>query len=309
MCEEVAALALDATADGAANDVVKEPGAKNLVFSDWVMFDRVMQDEGVCAAFLETVLGIEVERIEYLQVERCAMPVLGSKAVRMDVYTRDRARAYDVEMQASPKPDLGRRFRYYQGSMDVADLKPGQDYGEMLDSYIVFLCDYDPLKEGLPVYTVRPTCEEAPGADLEAGQTWVVLNAQAWRDAPTEGLRNLLEYVSNRKSPVESADPLVSRIDAEVERANRDSEWKEKAMGFMTLEMDHRARERYAKERGLAEGLEQGIEQGLAEGKAIEEKRYSGLVEALLAADRVDDLRHAAKDADFRQRLYQELGI
>lgn len=80
-------------------------------------------------------------------------------------------------------------------------------------------------------------------------------------------------------------------------------------MGFMTLEMDHRARERYAKEQGLAEGLEQGIEQGLAEGKAIEEKRYSGLVEALLAADRVDDLRHAAKDADFRQRLYQELGI
>lgn len=94
---------------------------------------------------------------------------------------------------------------------------------------------------------------------------------------------------------------MVSRIDAEVERANRDSEWKEKAMGFMTLEMDHRARERYAKE--------QGLEQGLAEGKAIEEKRYSGLVEALLAADRVDDLRHAAKDAAFRQQLYQELGI
>lgn len=68
-------------------------------------------------------------------------------------------------------------------------------------------------------------------------------------------------------------------------------------MGFMTLEMNHRARERYAKE------------QGLAEGKAIEEKRYSGLVEALLAADRVDDLRHAAKDAAFRQQLYQELGI
>lgn len=86
---------------------------------------------------------------------------------------------------------------------------------------------------------------------------------------------------------------MVARIDAEVERANRDSEWKEKAMGFMTLEMDRRARERYAKEQGIAKA----------------EKRYSGLVEALLAADRVDDLRHAAKDAAFRQQLYQELGI
>ncbi len=292
MCEEFAACAAAETAGDAEGTTTRD-----LVFSDWVMFDRVMQDEGVCAAFLETVLEIEVERIEYLQVERCAMPTLGSKAVRMDVYARDRVRAYDVEMQASPKPDLGRRLRYYQGSMDVADLKPGQDYGVLPDSYIVFLCDYDPLKEGLPVYTVRPICEETPGTDLDAGQTWVVLNAQAWRDAPTEGLCNLLEYVSNRRSPVESADPLVARIDAEVERANRDSEWKEKAMGFMTLEMDHRARERYAKE------------QGLAEGKAIEEKRYSGLVEALLAADRVEDLRHAAKDAAFRQQLYQEFGI
>lgn len=210
---------------------------------------------------------------------------------------------------ACRKPYLGRRLRYYQGSMDISDLKPGQDYGEMQDSYIVFLCAYDPLGKGLPVYTVRPTCEEAPNAKVEAGQCWVVLNAQAWRDAPTEGLRNLLEYVSKRKTPVESADPLVARIDAEVDRANRDSAWKEEAMGFMTLEMDNRACERYAKEQGLKQGLAEGLEQGLAEGEAIGEARYGHLTEALLAAGRVDDLRHAAKDADFRQQLYRELGI
>lgn len=151
------------------------------------MFDRVMRDEEVCAAFLETVLGVEVERIEYLQVERHAVAALGSKAVRMDVYARDRIRAYNVEMQACRKPYLGRRLRYYQGSMDVADLRPGHDYGEMPDSYIVFLCAYDPLGRGLPAYTVRPACEEAPDADLEAGQCWVALNAQAWRDGPHGG--------------------------------------------------------------------------------------------------------------------------
>lgn len=308
MDDEIATYAVYGAEDAIAYDAAatvaggaEGTGTSGLLFSDWMMFNRVMHDEEVCAAFLETVLGIEVERIEYLQLERHAVPALGSKAVRMDVYARDRVRAYDVEMQACRMPYLGRRLRYYQGSMDVADLRPGQDYGEMLDSYIVFLCTYDPLKEGLPVYTVRPKCEEAPGADLKTGQSWVVLNAQAWRDAPTEGLRNLLEYVSNRRSPVESADPLVARIDAKVERANRDSEWKEKAMGFMTLEMDHRARERYAKE--------QGLEQGLAEGEAIGEARYGRLTEALLAAGRVDDLRHAVKDAAFRQQLYQEFGI
>ena len=86
---------------------------------------------------------------------------------------------------------------------------------------------------------------------------------------------------------------MVVCIDAEVERANRDSEWKEKAMGFMTLEMDHRARERYAKEQGIAKA----------------EERNNKLVEALLAADRVDDLRRSVKDVSFRQRLYKEFGI
>ncbi len=278
-----------------------EDEIRDFVFSDWVMSDRVMQNEEVCAAFLETVLGIEVERIEYLQAERYAIPAPDSKMVRMDVYARDHARAYDVEMQACRKPYLGRRLRYYQGSMDVADMKPGQDYGDMLESYIVFLCDYDPLRKGLPVYTVRPACEEASDVALETGQTWVVLNSCAWRCASTEGLRNLLEYVSNRKSPVKGADPLVARIDAEVAKANRDIAWKEKAMGFMTLEMDHRARERYAREKG--------IEQGIVEGEAIGEERNSRLTEALLAADRIDDLRRAAEDASFRRQLYQELEI
>ena len=223
-----------------------EDEIRDFVFSDWVMFDRVMQNEEVCAAFLEKVLVV------------CLV-------------------------------------------LAVADMKPGQDYGDMLESYIVFLCDYDPLRKGLPVYTVRPACEEASDVALETGQTWAVLNSCAWRCASTEGLRNLLEYVSNRKSPVKGADPLVARIDAEVAKANRDIAWKEKAMGFMTLEMDHRARERYARE--------QGVEQGIIEGEAIGEERNSRLTEALLAADRIDDLRRAAEDASFRRQLYQELEI
>lgn len=270
---------------------------RDFVFSDYLMFDRVMQDEGICAAFLETVLGIEVESIEYLQVEHCAIPQIGTKKVRMDVYVKDRLRAYDVEMQAYREPYLGRRLRYYQGSMDLAELKEGQTHKDLMDSYIVVLCTYDPLGEGLPVYTIHPACNESPGADLSTGQCWVVLNAHAWRDAPTEGLRNLLEYVSKRKVPAGSPDPLVARIDAEVERANRDAEWRAEAMGFMTLEQHYRAREQYAEE--------QGIEQG----QAIGEARYGRLVEALLAESRLEDLRKASEDAGYRHGLYEELGI
>lgn len=57
------------------------------------------------------------------------------------------------------------------------------------------------------------------------------------------------------------------------------------------------------------QGLKQGFEQGLGQGIAKAEERNNKLVEALLAADRVDDLRRSVKDVSFRQRLYKEFGI
>lgn len=277
----------------------------NLVFSDWIMFDRVMQNESICAAFLETVLGLKVRRIEYSRIERPVRPYLHSKAIQMDVFVRDSERAYDIEMQACPEPNLARRLRYYQGSMDVADLKPGQSYRQLLDSYIVFLCLADPFSENEPVYTVEPACKEAPHMPVPTGQTWVVLNAAAWRAAPTESLRNLLEYISKRQTFVASSDPLVASIDGEVSKANRDAAWKDEAMGFMTLEHHMLARKEEAEEQAMARGMEQGMARGIAAGEA----RYSKLVEELLSRDRVDDLKKAAEDSEYRQELFTELGI
>lgn len=104
---------------------------RDLKFSDDPMFTRVMADEGICKAVVEAVLGEEVGRVEVLNVEQALEPLLGSKGVRMDVFMRASGKMYDIEMQACRRRDIWRRMRYYQASMDVADMRKGGDYDKM----------------------------------------------------------------------------------------------------------------------------------------------------------------------------------
>ena len=104
------------------------------------------------------------------------------------------------------------------------------------------------------------------------------------------GRARLLQYV-HEGAPGD--DRLTERIDAAVARTNEDAAWRESAMGFMTVEYSHRC------------DLDGAREEGQAQANA----RYSALVDALLDAGRADDLRRAANDPAFRERLFQEFHI
>lgn len=76
-------------------------------------------------------------------------------------------------------------------------------------------------------------------------------------------------------------------------------------MGFMTLEHSHRAELSIARRIGIEEGMKQGMKQGISEGEA----RFGCLVDALLEAERIEDLRRAADDQDYRDTLFADLGL
>ena len=116
------------------------------------------------------------------------------------------------------------------------------------------------------------------------------------------GRARLLQYV-HEGAPGD--DRLTERIDAAVARTNEDAAWRESAMGFMTVEYSHRCDLDGARKEGLQAGLQEGLQQGQAQANA----RYSALVDALLDAGRADDLKRAANDPAFRERLFQESHI
>ena len=59
----------------------------------------------------------------------------------------------------------------------------------------------------------------------------------------------------------------------------------------------------------MAKGLEKGLKKGLSEGRKMEAERMDRLVSELLKADRVDDLKKATSDSEFKNKLFLEFDL
>lgn len=265
-----------------------------LAFSNRWVFNRVMCHEEVCAQVIRAVLGIEVERIEYLNAEQVVEPGLDQRGIRMDVVAKEGGRVYDIEMQTANRSLLGRRMRYYQAALDTAELERGASFELLPESYIVFLCLFDAYGFGRAAYTIDRLCRQEPAANICDDSHWVVLNAQAWGESSETALGDLLRYTATG----EVSGGLSRTIDALVASCNHDRKWVRRVI---TFEEDAAMQRRWAHEEGFQQGLEQGIEQG--------EERFGALVVALLASSRASDVERASRDRPYRDQLFRELNL
>ena len=105
---------------------------------------------------IETILGIQVDHVVCVNAQQILNFNVDTKSVRFDVYIKDQVGVvYDVEMQASPNDRkwLPKRSRYYGSVIDTENVKEGTPYKEIQNSYIIFICTYDPFNAGLARYT------------------------------------------------------------------------------------------------------------------------------------------------------------
>ena len=276
-----------------------------LELKDAPMFGRVMRDEELCKGVLEAILGFEIDRITYLNTEQTFDPATDTHGVRLDVYAKGTGKSYDIEMQTISNPSLMRRMRFYQASIDNALLDKGQFYEDLDESYIIFICAFDNFKKQLPVYTIEHTCKEDLSIGVDDGVHWLVLNTSAWDKDANNSRAELLQYIHSGKVN----GRLSTKLDEAVCKVNSDAEWRRQAMGFMTLEMSHEASLRSARKEGIQEGIELGKEQGLEQGEAIQAARDNEFVKQMLDAGRIDDLHRSTEDPQFREQLFEELGL
>ena len=307
-----------------------------LKISDAPMFERVMRNERVCMGVIEAILGVNVEKIEYRNEEHSLVPRLGGRGVRLDAYVSGGDRVFDVEMQNYQRGHLGMRMRYYQSVIDTTSLEPGDDYDELPESYIIFICTDDPFDKGVPRYDIERTCKNVVGVDIDCRAHWVVLNANAYRKEGDKNLADLLNYIEEGTL---GDSPLVRCMDEEVSRANEDSKWVRQAMSIMTIEEDAAMQVRIAKRQAAREVEEareaarREVEAAKAEAREAarreveaakaetreaarrevealkESKRYGKLMASLAAEERFDDIKRIAEDPELAESLYAHYGL
>ena len=121
---------------------------------DDTFFRIVMRDNPKAAeAIVRIVLDMPDVEIESVQVQN-EIRFPRRRGVCFDLKAKKPdGTLFDIEMQKEGEGNLPRRSRFYLSAMTVDAMEPKQDFDQLPDAYVIFICKRDPFEKGKPVYS------------------------------------------------------------------------------------------------------------------------------------------------------------
>ena len=140
--------------------------------------------------------------------------------------------------------------------IDIDSLMKGQDYSELLDSYVLFICNYDPFEKdkdvgfGLPCYTFKNTCVENTAVSLDDKSIKVIYNASAYKAVEDKEVRDFLHFVMTNDPGENDFNKLLSDT---VERLKDNDKFRSDyaAMNLHDRDIKKAAKEEGAKQKAI----------------------------------------------------------
>ena len=216
------------------------------------MFAAVMLDEENAKGVIERALDIQVDHVE-ISYEKSIVYNPEYRGIRLDVYLKDdKNRHFNVEMQVA-NTEILKRSRYYHSQIDMELLSTGIDYEQLPETYVIFICDYDPIGLGKYKYTRCQMIEEDGDYRYDDGSYTIFLSTVGTNeDEVSKDLVNFLKYVGAEfeESQKDYSDEFVKRLQKSVEKIKFDRE-----MGRRHMLIEELMKEEY--NAGKAEGQEE----------------------------------------------------
>ena len=264
---------------------------QDLTIKDNFMFGAVMSIEENCIAFLEMVLGFPIEKV-VVSKERSMIYHPEYRGVRLDIYARDEKHThYNVEMQARRQADLGKRSRYYHSQIDVECLEKGLPYEELPNTFVIFICDFDPFGCGLYYYSFQNECQEDTRAKLCDGNKTIFLSTKGKnKEQMPQSLVKFLKFVEAdlAESEEDFDDELVRQFQTSIRKIKTSREMGERYMLFEELLKEER-------QEGLAQGRQENAREYILEVLADKGEVPAALKESLCEVDSEEDLKRLFK--------------
>ena len=264
---------------------------QDLTIKDNFMFGAVMSIEENCIAFLEMVLGFPIEKV-VVSKERSMIYHPEYRGVRLDIYARDEKHThYNVEMQARRQADLGKRSRYYHSQIDVECLEKGLPYEELPNTFVIFICDFDPFGCGLYYYSFQNECQEDTRAKLCDGNKTIFLSTKGKnKEQMPQSLVKFLKFVEADLAEREEDfdDELVRQFQTSIRKIKTSREMGERYMLFEELLKEER-------QEGLAQGRQENAREYILEVLADKGEVPAALKESLCEVDSEEELKRLFK--------------
>ena len=193
------------------------------------------------------------------------------KGVRLDVYAKnDTNTRYNIEMQVLRKSTLGKRSRYYHSQIDMDLLLSGSDYRELPDTYVIFICDFDPFGFGKYLYSFYTACREEDSLAFNDGLYTIFLSTAGKNKSEVpEALVSFLKFVKAdlSESSKDFHNEYVRKLQRSISQIKENREMEER---FMLLE------------ELLQEEHEEGLRQGRIAERTENIQRLTDLLFSLL---------------------------
>ena len=260
---------------------------EDLTLMDDYMFAAVMREKDNLKPLLECILGVTITDITFVEPQKTEKEGYHSHGIRLDLYVRDNTnRIFNVEVQTSSKKNLPKRMRYYQSMIDINVLAPGVDYQNLRDSFVIFICNYDPFGQNRYLYTFENRCVEDNDLSLRDGSIKMIANTKGTNGEISDSLREILLYLNKGKA----TGTYTKHLDEEVNLIKSSEERRHEYMVMMIRELEIR-------EEGKAEGRGEGITE------------INALNSWLISENRFDDLRRATTDPAYQAKLLHEFSL
>lgn len=231
---------------------------QDLTIRDAFMFAAVMADEDQCRYLLEMVLGFKILSVTII-AEKTMSYHPEYHGIRLDILAEENGtrRRFNIEMQVRMFSALPLRCRYYHAQLDMDALLTGAGYDQLPDTYVIFICDFDPCGQQLYRYTFRSMCDETH-MPFNDGAVTILLNTKGKNDQDTPPeLIHFLKYVGNPQNSEMAVleDDYVKAIKKQIQAIKRNRGWE---ANFMLLEEVLNDERKQARQEGREEGREEG---------------------------------------------------
>ena len=183
---------------------------QKLNLSDDFLFSKVMQDEEILRLLLEKILMFPIKKVALVQYQRVMEIDPCAHGIRLDVYADDEAGTrYSVEMQKRNEYNIGKRSRYYLSIMDLDQLEKGVNYNRLKNTFVIFICLFDPFHRQKQKYTFERKCIEIDDLSLNDESSIVVLTNADDSNGDMD-IEKFFRYIIS--STTETADTLDSDL-------------------------------------------------------------------------------------------------
>lgn len=133
---------------------------------------------------LKIILGKPDIRVKSVKTQTSMKNLLG-RDIRLDIDAGDESgKEYDIEVQRADKGADRKRARYHSAILDAHSLKPGDDFDDLPETFVIFITENDVIGDDEPIYVIDRQITTT-GKAFDDGEHIIYVNG-ADKNASTE---------------------------------------------------------------------------------------------------------------------------